>query len=59
MVNVPDNLAMIRATQRIKELEQSLRDEAGFLPAYWQKNPGKTDKPPCSKLPMTAPHYPP
>jgi hypothetical protein len=27
MINVPDNLPMTRATQRIKELEQSLRDE--------------------------------
>ena len=28
MINVPDNLPMTRAIQRIKELEQSLRDEA-------------------------------
>ncbi|WP_374089574.1 hypothetical protein [Methylomicrobium lacus] len=37
MVNVPDNLPMIIATQRIKELEQSLRDEAGFLSSVLAK----------------------
>lgn len=31
IINVPDNLPKIRATQRIKELERSLRDEANFL----------------------------
>lgn len=37
MINVPDNLPMTRATQRIKELEQSLRDEASFLSSVLAK----------------------
>lgn len=38
MINVPDNLPMTRATQRIKELEQSLREEASFLSGVLAKN---------------------
>ena len=30
-INVPDNLPKARVTQRIKELEQSLQDEASFF----------------------------
>ena len=30
-INVPDNLPKVRITQRIKELEQSLQDEATFF----------------------------
>lgn len=37
IINVPDNLPKTRATQRIKELERSLRDEANFLSSLLAK----------------------
>jgi hypothetical protein len=43
-INVPDNLPKIRITQRIKELEQSLQDEATFFTTALTIKKAKQDK---------------
>ncbi len=43
-INVPDNLPKIRITQRIKELEQSLQDEAAFFTTALTVKKAKQEK---------------
>lgn len=43
-INVPDNLPKVRITQRIKELEQSLQDEATFFAAALTAKKAKQEK---------------
>jgi len=44
MINVPDNLPKARAAQRIRELEQSLREEARFLSNFAFEGDAKQEK---------------
>lgn len=43
-INVPDNLPKARVTQRIKELEQSLQDEASFFASLLTAKKAKQEK---------------
>lgn len=43
-INVPDNLPKARVTQRIKELEQSLQDEASFFASVLTAKKTKQEK---------------
>ncbi len=43
-INVPDNLPKARVTQRIKELEQSLQDEASFFASVLTTKKAKQEK---------------
>ena len=43
-INVPDNLPKVRITQRIKELEQSLQDEANFFATALAAKKAKQEK---------------